>query len=219
MRHILVAAVVAGLVLPLSYAPISAQPSHPAVALVLEVSGTTDPALRPFRELRAGDRVTLERGARLVVLHYDRECRMLTIDGGAVTFRQRGEPVVKDGAVSSREGKCPRRLEARSTAGAVIMRSAAAKLSARPSFTIGGARAVDVASVRVLDAEQRKPLMQVPVENGQFRYPVFAAPLETNRHYTLEFVPATGDKPVASLDVFIGETGPADEPLALVLVD
>ena len=191
-----------------------AQSSEPAVALVLEVRGATEPALKPYRELRAGDKVTLDKGAALTVLYYDRECRTITIEGGSVTFRRRGEPVVKDGTTSSKEGKCLRRLEARSTAGAIVMRGPAATVALKPAFIIGGTRGADVGKMRVMD--DGKVVFETPVNGPRFTWPMAATGLDANRQYVIEFLARDGSGVMASLPVFTAES--EDTP-ALIVID
>lgn len=216
MRFPLAIAVAIALSSALSAAA-DAQSTEPAVALVLEVRGATEPQLKPYHELRAGDRVNLARNAQLVVLHYDRTCRTITIDGGSVRFMKRGEPDVQGGVASAREGKCLRRLEARSTAGAIVMRGAAAKIATSPAFIIGGARGTQVGKLRVLEGDQ--VVFESPVNSAQFHWPMTAAGLPANQHYVIEFLARDGSGVLASLPVYTSDSPSDFESGALIVID
>src|SRR5690242_14582235 len=80
--HALRAAVAAAMLSALAaasgaVAPAAAQ-SPPAVALVTDVNGRTDPAIEPFSEMPAGTAVRLAPGATLNVIFYA-SCEELTI--------------------------------------------------------------------------------------------------------------------------------------------
>jgi hypothetical protein len=212
-----IAAVAIALVTAFASAPASAQSTPPAVALILEVHGSTNPDLKPFREVRAGDRVALERAGKLVLLHYDRECRKITIEGGTVTFRRGGEPTVQDGIVSSTEGKCPRRLEARSTSGAIVMRDTPAKLAQAPSFTVTGARAGDIGAVRILD--QSRMVLETPVAGPHFQWPTGVPALGGSKHYTVEFLSRDSRAVLASVAFFTADSPTEETAPALIIIE
>lgn len=216
MRHRLAIAVAIALSSALS-AVADAQSTEPAVALVLEVRGETQPPLKPYHEVHAGDKVVLDRRTTLVVLHYDRTCRTITIEGGSVRFPKRGEPDVQGGVSSARDGKCLRRLEARSTAGAIVMRGAAAKISTNPAFIIGGTRGSQVGKMRVL--EDDRVVFESPVNSPQFHWPMTATGLPVNQHYVIEFLARDGSGVLASLPVYTSDTPSENESGALIVID
>ena len=69
MRHALCLLAVSVASVPGLVAVVPAQPRPPA-ALVIETSGSSQPALQPYTEIAAGDAVTLASGSRLLFLHY-----------------------------------------------------------------------------------------------------------------------------------------------------
>jgi hypothetical protein len=86
----------------------AARPAHAdeAAALVLNVSGFTEPELPPYAEIRDGQHLTLRAGARLTFLHY-RTCTRVTVRGGDVTVGADGYEL-GGGAYQSRERvPCP----------------------------------------------------------------------------------------------------------------
>src|SRR5687767_983612 len=105
--------------LMIAVTPAPALAQQPAVGLVLDVRGATDPALKPYREIRAGDTVRLYSGAKLVVLQYQgqgqdgKDCRTLTVEGGAVTFKDKGSPVIMGSITSAHDARCPRKMVAK----------------------------------------------------------------------------------------------------------
>ncbi|HEY6219285.1 MAG TPA: hypothetical protein VIV65_04450, partial [Gemmatimonadaceae bacterium] len=58
-------------------------------ALIVDVSGQTTPALKPFTELPAGTTVALAPGAKLGFVHYE-TCRTVTVTGGRVVIGAKG---------------------------------------------------------------------------------------------------------------------------------
>jgi hypothetical protein len=200
-------------------APALAQQSQPAVGLVLDVRGATEPAIKPYREVRAGDTVRLYSGAKLVVLQYEargNECRTLTVEGGAVTFTAKGDPIVKNGIASAQDAKCPRRMTARSTTGAVVLRDPPAKLAQTPTFVIAGARAAEVGWLRVLD-DNRK-VSEVAVGSQQFKWPLGTPALSGNQHYIIEFLARDNTAVLASVRVYTSATA-EDEVPTYIFVD
>jgi hypothetical protein len=212
------------LVTAFASAPASAQQSsQPAVGLVLDVRGATEPALKPFREVRANDTVRLYSGAKLVVLQYkspgqpgDAECRTLTVEGGAVTFKQKGDPVINGGIASTQNAKCPRRMEAKSTTGAVVLRGPLGQLTPTPSFVIAGARSTDVGWLRVLDSN--KKIAELPVKGEQFTWPSGTPGLAEGQAYRIEFLARDNTAVLAWVEIFTSSKPEASLP-AYIFID
>ena len=206
--------------LTVAIAPIpAALAQQPAVGLVLDVRGATEPALKAYREVRAGDSVKLGSGAKLVVLQYSQpgtECRTLTVEGGAVTFRERGEPVINGGVSSAKDAKCPVKMMAKSTSGAVVLRSsgaslgAAPKVTAAPSFVLAGVRGGDVGSLRVLDRNRK--VTEVPVQSEKFTWPTTTPKLAENQTYRIEFLARDNTAVIAWVDVHTSASADAEAP-------
>ena len=198
--------------------PPVAKPTQPAVALVLEVRGTTDPPLKPFREIRAGDIIRLGDGARLVVLDYRArggQCHTVTLEGGVVTFKPQGDPVVEGGVLSTRHTKCPQRLPVTQAAGAIVQRSGFARLPVKPAFMIGGSRGGDVAMVRVR-SEDGKRVLEARVSEQRFSWPANRPELALNQRYTLEFLARKGATVLGTREFFTS-AGDADTPTVIII--
>lgn len=219
MRHRELVASVSVVVALVAAHPAGAQPASPAVALVLEVEGQTEPELRAFREIRAGTSVRLAGSAKLVFLHYGSSCPTMTVQGGTVTFAARSEPRFDGGVWSTRSGRCPQRMQARRGTAAVMMRSTfAARLPAAPSFVLGGARADEIGSLRIL--RENREVLRAPLDGLRFRWPATEPPLTVNDFYAMELLPRGGGSAVATIVFSAVEAPPGDgEPIVLISVD
>ena len=183
--------VLAGVVLLLAAGPsaLAQAPPPPArAALVLEVSGATTPALKPYREILSGTTVTLDPSARLVFLHYD-TCRTITVSGGTVTFAAGTAPAIQ-GASSQSDvrGQCPRKVAGSGSSAATIFRSLGpprVNLSVTPSFVLVGQRADEFVRLRVL--RQGQEVLARPLEGPRFQWPAGEGPLPPG-DYQLSFV-------------------------------
>jgi hypothetical protein len=176
--------------------------SSPAVALVTDVEGRTDPAVEPFSEMPAGSTVRLAQGATMNVLFYE-SCEELSIIGaGQVTFTE-DELRIADARVTSRQSTpCPRKVTVRKdgTVGGVLIRGfptvkTVPTLSPTPGFIFAGrsAKAYDHIQVAhgdtvVLDAKLTSP---------SFAWPRGTPPLEPGIMHTLVLVPAASAGPAA----------------------
>ncbi len=76
-------------------------------ALVMELSGTTRPALAVHGELVPGTRVSLSPGASVALLHYV-TCSIVTVSGGDVTVTAQGLEIAATARQSAKPGPCPR---------------------------------------------------------------------------------------------------------------
>lgn len=209
-----------GILLTLAVAgPAGSQALPRAVALVLEVRGATTPALQPYREIRDGARVTLAANGRLVFLHYEKPCPTYTVDGGSVAFSVGEPPVIRAGVWGQRQGGgCPKQLPARSDTAAVIHRSGLAALPPRPVVVLVGARAVEAASLAIVQGETE--IFAAPLDGPRFAWPPGAEPLRAGEGYRMELRQATG-RVFATLHFFVPERAPAgaETPITLVTVD
>jgi hypothetical protein len=87
----------------------------------------------------------------------------------------------------------------------------AAPMSPTPAFNLVGARAGEIAWIRVLD--EGGVLTEFRIPGPVFTWPTDRAPLAANQIYTLEFLAANTEF-VARLDVF---TGGHVDPAVVVL--
>jgi len=180
-------------------APSAHAQSLPATraALVLEVSGSTTPLLKPYREIVSGTTVALAPSSRVVFLHYE-TCRTFTVSGGTVGFSAGAPPAIQ-GAVSQSDVRvqCPRKVAGSGSSAATIFRSAAptrVTLAAAPSFVLVGRRADEFVRVRILRGGEE--ILARPLDGPRFEWPEGAAPLAPG-DYQLSFVSAReGIEPV-----------------------
>ena len=196
----IVLAMAAALVLAPAHAALAAQ----GAALVLDVSGRMQPGLTRYGEIPATTTVTLERGARLVFVHYF-TCRTVTVVGGAVRVEADGY-AVGSGLASEDSTRCPRRISLKRGAevGGIMVRGirpppphAPLRLSTQPSFVVVGARAGDVAAVRIVRGGQT--MLEAPLAGPRFEWPAGAPELLADTDYELTVLfrttrdePATG---------------------------
>lgn len=206
--------------LSLALIPVFARAQAPeAVALVLEVAGSTTPAISPFGELRAGTRIALGADTRLRFVHY-KSCRLTRVRGGEVTFLPSGH-LLRDGVTESDELRaCPKRLGvgAKSgVAGGLVMRGAgpgAIELPPQPALMIAGARAARFARVQIEGSGRTSPLQRgaaAPV----WRYD---GPLLPSGAYRLVAFAADGEKLVDEA-VAIVAADPAVPEIAILRAD
>ena len=169
--------------------------SSPAVALVTDVAGRTEPAVEPFSEMPAGSEVRLAPGATLNVLFYA-SCEELSITGaGQVTFTE-DDLRIADARVASRQSTpCPRKVTVRKdgTVGGVLIRGVptvktAPALSPTPGFIFAGraAKAYD----RILIAHGDTVVLDAALTTPSFTWPHGTPPLEPGILHTLVLVPA-----------------------------
>lgn len=190
------------------------------VALILEVQGATQPALRPYREVMARTRVSLGTDGRLVFLDYW-TCRTVTVVGGSVAFAAGAPPRIEGSAQrTDARGQCPRRVAASGAGAGVMLRSASPMvltLPPTPSFVLIGSRADEFASVRLLHRDRE--VLAARLDGARFQWPAGAPPLVPAEDHTLVLLPKSGGAPV-TLSFRTGAATPGpDEPLTLITVD
>jgi hypothetical protein len=159
------------------------------IALVVEVSGQTTPAVKPFTELPAGATIALGPGARLAFVHYD-TCRTVTVTGGNLIIGAKGYQAA-GGAVTEARTPCPRSVKVQrgGEAAGLVLRSAPNRLilTTRPSFVLVGPRADEIASIAVAKDGETAPVLRVPLAGPRFEWPADAEPLSDNTRYDLVF--------------------------------
>jgi hypothetical protein len=202
-----------------------AQAPAAPVALVVEVSGATTPALAAYREIRAGTTVTLAPASRLVVLHYD-SCRTVTVVGGHVSFGAEAVPVIKGASAHSDErAPCPRRFAPSGTTAATVFRSVAPgpgpatpalTLSLTPGFVLVGPRAGDFEGVRILRGGEE--IVAGRLDGPRFLWPVEVPPLAAG-DYQLSLFPAERLKPPVVLRFTTSPTPAVGAGLTLIDLD
>jgi hypothetical protein len=123
-----------------------------ASGMIMEVSGTTEPAVQALSEVEPGFTVMLTPGAKMSFVHYQ-SCKLVSVEGGGlVTLRLTAYTV--EAKVLSEQKRCPKRFAmatgGSTEAGALVVRGGVTKLSNRPIFLLTGAGADGVAGAELM---------------------------------------------------------------------
>jgi hypothetical protein len=109
-------------------------------ALVVDITGPSDPAVEAFDELEVGARVTLGAQSEITVMHYA-SCRELSLRGGAVVVGADGLDYPGARLLGGRAGDCPAQVtvhESSLVGAGVVLRSVKPRpaVSPTPSFLL-----------------------------------------------------------------------------------
>lgn len=144
------------------------------VALVMQITGTTDPPLARHREVAEG-RITLGPQAKLSLLHYV-SCKIVTLSGGTATVTA-SEVVAPAGNVeSTKPGPCPKvhkisLAEGTASGGVSVSRGVgppAVNLAANGVVVLAGTGGGSARSYELRDGFGRTVAKQVPIKDGTF---------------------------------------------------
>lgn len=197
-----------------------AAPPQPPVALVIEVTGTVEPALEPYSEVADKDNVKLTAGAKLTFLHYA-TCQEVTVSGGRITFTVGTFRVEGGGIANSTRVDCPRSvtIQPDAVAGAVLFRGVGARivvtLDPRPLFVLVGAKATNFTRLRIL--RDKKTIFEGKIEGRRFAWPEGEPALAPGWVYALDLLTAGGGKPRTVAVEVVDQRGRS--PLTLIRVD
>lgn len=151
-----------------------AQSATPA-AVVLEISGSSRPALAVREEIARGTQIVLAPEARLTLLHYS-ACTVVTIVGSAVSVTASGIDADPGSVQSRKQGPCPRTHllsseGARSSSGALVMRGTSPFLLLSPHIdaVLAGGRVLTVSSAEILDSEHHVVISTWSVDDTSIR--------------------------------------------------
>lgn len=163
-------------------------------ALVLDVTGATEPAIFPYSEIEAGTEVTLADDARLSLIHYG-TCKALTLVGGSVRIEANRYLIGRSRVEEERSQDCPNEvaLAEDGTAAGVLMRDVAGgtpHLPIRPSFVIAGGSADTVERIDILVGAA--PVMTLPVKARHVAWPQDATALKSGSEYGVSIVRSDG---------------------------
>jgi hypothetical protein len=169
-----------------------------AAALVLAVSGFTEPELSPYAEINDGQMLMLRAGARLTFLHY-RTCTRVTVSGGTVTVSAESYEL-GGGAYQSRERvPCPVKMAVVAAMNTPMTlergdaRDSMLTLAPGAAFVVIGEGGRGFSSARVV--QNGAVLREVRVTGSNFRWADATARIAPGSLCTLEFVRSHG-KPV-----------------------
>jgi len=206
-----------------------------SAALVLEMEGTSTPAVEPYTEIVAPTQITLLSGATLVFQHYQ-TCHIVTVTAGEVRISKKGYQVLSGTKEVATEGSCPRKVRCSKEQGcetaAILLRSLSSKgshvswvpmelipVSTQSTFVLVGKRGGDFGMVQV--AKGPRMLREIPLAGRRFLWPRGEAPLIEEAEYTLTFVPRSteGIPFKVNLTVALPLEGESPNPIVLLRVD
>jgi hypothetical protein len=182
-----------------------------SVALVMAVSGTTNPALSIHREIAPGTRIDLSPGARVALLHYS-SCTIVSVAGGSATVTDQGIDAKPADVESRAPGPCPRVHRIIQTGpgpqgGVLVTRGepkSYADVGASSQVILTGKAAADAIGVEVLDANRRPVDLRPAVRDGSFR---LDGSLVSKRSYVLR-IAFSGQKEPLDVPVMIAPGDP-----------
>ena len=190
------------------------------VALVMELSGKTDPPLTRLTEISANQPIKLEAGAELTFLHYAR-CKVVTVTGGVVTMDRTAYRT--DGRIEKEtDGPCPVVSEIAdptvgATTGGLVMRGiqAAPRWPVHLDIVLTGPGADKVRTATVLAADQgQRPLLQLKIDGRRVTEPANSPALPPNHPYKLRLEVSGRKEPVVMS--FFGRA--STEPASLLVL-
>jgi hypothetical protein len=149
------------------------------VALVMQISGTTDPPLARHREVGEGTKVTVKPNSSLALLHYT-SCSIVTLNGGTATITADAVVAPAANIASTKPGPCPKvhkiALDGRAATGGVSLSRAVGpsgvqaplNFAANGTVVLAGAGAARAKSYDILDGYDRTVVKDAPVRDGTF---------------------------------------------------
>ncbi|MGE3541077.1 MAG: hypothetical protein AB7N91_27030 [Candidatus Tectimicrobiota bacterium] len=166
-----------------------------AVALVLDLSSTSTPALNAYQEITASTPLHLGQKTRLTFLHYA-TCHMVTVTGGVLqveadTYRLTGGKTEQDTRVD-----CPRHLHIGEHGQTGRQpHSDRHTVPLLPTFVLVGHNAEAYSALRVLQAG--KIIMDVPIQERRVPWPRAIPPLSPDTIYEAILITTSADAPPA----------------------
>jgi hypothetical protein len=193
------------------------------VAILMSVSGETNPALSAMEEIAAGVPINLTSGTQLTFLLYA-QCRLVTVVGGTLTLNRMG--FTATGSVTSqRNGPCPTihalSAGAGATSGGMLMRQGVGipvDLPIDPDLIFVGNRAGAVASVYLYEQDHPDaPLLRFNLYEYRATLPADHFVLDWNTRYSLQI--RMSDQPTPLELNFIAAARKSNDVLVLLRID
>jgi hypothetical protein len=157
----------------------AANTNSAVAALVMDLTGVTEPPLVVHREVAAGARIAIAPGARLSLLHYA-TCSIVTFSGGTVKVTEQGLEAEDVNIESTKSGPCPHVHKISLSGpgplgGGIVSRgisrdpSQYAEVAPDGLVVITGAGAANAVSADVLDADRQRVNGEVLIYRESFR--------------------------------------------------
>lgn len=165
-------------------------------ALVLDVSGTVEPAVAPFSDVAPGTELWLGSGATVIISHYA-VCEEVTVTGGTIRVGQSGLSIKGEQRIDRQPVECVDRLSLTATDltnAAVVTRSLNIKptIGLAPEFVLAGQLDPRYDLVRVMQG--RTVVAVLPVAGRRVVWPADLPTLTDGADYTF-FVSGPGVQP------------------------
>ena len=170
-----------------NYGTSSADNESHFAALVMDVTGTTEPALLIHREIAAGTQIAIRHDAQLSLFHY-KTCSIVDFSGRTVNVTEQGLEAAKANIKSRKQGPCLHvheiaRIDGRAVqpGGARILRSPSVQslkielssevsvVAANGLIVIAGAEAPDADWAEVRDSKGKLVGSRIPIRLDSFR--------------------------------------------------
>jgi hypothetical protein len=183
----IVVSIIAGVLIVYGATAVQSAPA----GLIIEVTGTIEPAIRPGSEIVEGMELRLARHTTLSFVYYT-TCRLVTMKGGTVRLHD-GRYAI-DAARQVKEEKVTCVVAPLAPGGGrigpgagVILRSldGLPRVGHRPTIVVGGAQAAQVERVVVRDGE--RVVAELPLAQGRAVWSASTAPLAEGRTYVFQF--------------------------------
>ncbi len=156
----------------------AAQAATAPVALVMQVTGKTDPPLARHREVPEGS-IKLGPQSKVALLHYV-SCKIVTVNGGTANVTSNDVEAPAANVESSKAGPCPRvhkivLSEGTASGGVSVSRAvsipnnaAPINMAANATVVLTGAPAARAVSYELRDGFDRRVVAPVPIKDGTF---------------------------------------------------
>jgi hypothetical protein len=158
------------------------------VALVLDVTGDTDPPIDPYTEVASGTELVLGDTTRLEFLHYN-SCEDVTVQGGRLSFSESRFQHSKGDILELKRQECPTTVAMTKDApiGGILLRGnntgVMLVLGERPGFVIVGQGKNRYEAVTIL--REGNKVFEGKLDGARFRLPPEIDPLEAGNTYQL----------------------------------
>lgn len=166
-----------------------ATPAHSADvgALIVDLSGSVDPAVDLFDEVVVGTELQLDANAELTLAHYG-ACNEIMVKGGAVIIGKNDIKIVGGREMSRIDVDCPEQValvQTDTTNASVIMRNfnRIPEVPLAPQIVVNNAPGTMVDTLKILRDDTM--IVELPVSRGTVAWPDGGLYLSDSTKYTL----------------------------------
>lgn len=176
-----------GIAAALAFLPVLAH-AETGAALLVDVTGTTQPALSPYSEVAPGSAIALGPDATVKFVHYQ-SCKEVTVAGGTLKVNGPDYTVTGGKIISETQQACPQQVKIAQTtavAGGLVMRGVLklTEVASHPSLVVVGAKAAAVTTVAFSD-DASKETVELPVKDRRVVWAEGTPTLKAGSNYKL----------------------------------